>query len=83
MLNVAGDERMDTPNLGARVEGEPLAKQASAKKPAAVHAPSIVVACVVIAIATRPVRLSADSDRPADLSTGPSLPAIQLNRQSV
>jgi len=41
---------MDTPP-GARIEGEPLAAKTAAKKSALVHAPSIVVACFVAAIA--------------------------------
>jgi HlyD family secretion protein len=49
-LNVAGDERMDSPNPDAGVESEPIAKKPATKQPAAVHLSSIIVACVVIAI---------------------------------
>jgi HlyD family secretion protein len=41
---------MGTPPEAGREVGEPDAKRASAKKPVSVRAPSIVVACVVVAI---------------------------------
>src|SRR5262245_3578085 len=41
---------MDTPPE-ARVEGEPLVKKESAKKLASVNVPSIIVVCIVAAIA--------------------------------
>jgi HlyD family secretion protein len=43
-------ERMDTPPE-VRIEREPLAKKASAKKPVSVHAPAVIVGCIIAAIA--------------------------------
>src|SRR6476469_10071601 len=41
---------MDTPNPGAQVQREPLAKEAPAKKASGSHAPSFIVAAIIIAI---------------------------------
>jgi HlyD family secretion protein len=48
-VNAVGDERMEKPSE-APSEVEPVAKKAPAKKPVSAHAPSIIVACIVVAI---------------------------------
>src|SRR5262245_61458466 len=42
---------MDTPNTEAQVDGEPVVKKPSAKRTISARAPSIIVACIVLAIA--------------------------------
>src|SRR5262245_25553637 len=42
---------MDTPNPEARIDKEPVPERASTQKPRSARAPSIIVACIVAAIA--------------------------------